>query len=940
MSHPPCHPILQTGLRSGLLCGLLCGLLASLLLSAGCGGPNEEKLLASAREHQAKGELEAAKLEAKSALQANPQSGPGRLMLGRLLLANGEMAAAEAELQRALELAQPEAAVLPLLAEAMVSQQKGRQLVQQYGKTNLSEPLADAEFKTQLAIAEAMDNNLPAARALQAKALQSQPELTPALMLGARLSLAEGDAPGALQQVEALLKRQPKLSDGWMFKAELLQRLHADDQAAVMAAYQQALAIKPDLVAAHNALVTMHLAKGDVAAATQQFALMQKAAPKNPQTVFLDALLAEQKGDYPRARELTQLLLRGGPNNPQWLMLAGQVELKLNSLVQAEAHFTKAVQLAPKAAVPRYQLAQTHLRSGQVDKAIAVLKPLVEAKPPDAKALTLTAQAQLLAGDSKAADANFAKAAKLQPNDSRLRTTLALSQLGKGQDAGALAELQSIAASDKGSTADIALITAKVRVNDFTGALKAVDSLAAKLPGQPLPDQLRGRIALQRNDAAGARKHFEKALVGSPDFMPALAGLAALDLAEKQPAAARARFEAVLVRQPKHAGAMLALAEIGARSGAKTEETTQWLEKAVKAEPTELTARLLLVDHLMAKRLIKPALAAAQAALAVFPDNVEILDRMGRAHLALNDTQQAVSTFNKLAQLSPKSPLPQLRLADAYAMAKNSAGVAAAVRKAAEIAPKSLQVQQAQASLALSEGKPAQALLVARAVQAQRPDEAVGHAIEGDIELRQKNWDNAAAAFRKALSRQNPGDAVQRLHTALVAGKKQADADKLAGDWRKAHPADIGFVQYLGDTAMALSDQAGAETLYRQVLEAQPANVLALNNLAYVMAMQKKPGSVAMAEKALALSSDAPALMDTLAFCLAAEGQLPRALEVQAKVVAAAPDAAQFRLQLAKLHLQAGDKPSARTELGTLAKLGSAFSRQAEVAELMKSAGG
>ena len=56
-------------------------------------------------------------------------------------------------------------------------------------------------------------------------------------------------------------------------------------------------------------------------------------------------------------------------------------------------------------------------------------------------------------------------------------------------------------------------------------------------------------------------------------------------------------------------------------------------------------------------------------------------------------------------------------------------------------------------------------------------------------------------------------------------------------------------------------------------------------------------------------------------------------------MVASAPDAAQFRLQLAKLHLQAGDKPSARTELATLAKLGSAFPRQAEVAELLKSAG-
>ena len=114
-------------LRSALLPGLLAG----LLTIAGCGGPSEEKLLASAREHQAKGQIEAAKLETKSALQANPQSSSGRLLLGKLLLASGDPAGAEAELLRALELGQPELAVLPTLAEALVSLQKGRQLLLQ-----------------------------------------------------------------------------------------------------------------------------------------------------------------------------------------------------------------------------------------------------------------------------------------------------------------------------------------------------------------------------------------------------------------------------------------------------------------------------------------------------------------------------------------------------------------------------------------------------------------------------------------------------------------------------------------------------------------------------------------------------------------------------------------------------------------------------------------
>ena len=114
--------------------------------------------------------------------------------------------------------------------------------------------------------------------------------------------------------------------------------------------------------------------------------------------------------------------------------------------------------------------------------------------------------------------------------------------------------------------------------------------------------------------------------------------------------------------------------------------------------------------------------------------------------------------------------------------------------------------------------------------------------------------------------------------------------------------------------------------------------MLALNNLAYVLAMQKKPGAVALAERALQRAPKSAAVLDTLALALAAEQQLPRALDVQKQAVAAAPDNHGFRLQLAKLMVQSGDKANARSELSALAALGNKFPRQAEVAALIQAA--
>ena len=123
-------PLTKTIHSGALRATLLPVLLAAALGVAGCGGPSDANLLASAKAHLAKKETDAARLQIKNVLQKNPGSGEARLMLGKLMYEAGDMAGAESELGRALELGQPEVAVLPSLAGALVALQKGRVLVQ------------------------------------------------------------------------------------------------------------------------------------------------------------------------------------------------------------------------------------------------------------------------------------------------------------------------------------------------------------------------------------------------------------------------------------------------------------------------------------------------------------------------------------------------------------------------------------------------------------------------------------------------------------------------------------------------------------------------------------------------------------------------------------------------------------------------------------------
>lgn len=144
------------------------------------------------------------------------------------------------------------------------------------------------------------------------------------------------------------------------------------------------------------------------------------------------------------------------------------------------------------------------------------------------------------------------------------------------------------------------------------------------------------------------------------------------------------------------------------------------------------------------------------------------------------------------------------------------------------------------------------------------------------------------------------------------------------------------FILYLGEMALARQDYARAESKFQAVLKLDPKNAAAMNNLAWLLLTQRKPGALGYAEKANALVADQPAYLDTLAMALAEDKQLPKALVTQKRAVELQPDNPSIRLNLARLYLQSGDKPLAKAELDRLSALGDRFGGQPQVTELRK----
>ena len=915
-------------------CGTVVSTLLMSLLIAACGDNNSEAMLISAKGYLAENDNKAAVIQIKNALQSNPNLPEARFLLGSTLLDSGDPVGAETELRKALALKHSPDLVIPELAKAVLAQGQARKLTDEFDKTELSQANARASLQMSLTQAYSMQGKSELSQAALNAALLADPGYAPALIAQAREKAGHRDFEGATVMVDDVIAKAPGSYEAWKLRGDIL--LYASNESAgALTAYRKAVEIKPDFLDAHVAAATMLLREGNLMEAERQIAQIKEFAPLHPQTLFLEAVLAFQKKDLVLARSQIQEVLKLAPHNAQGLQLAGAVELELNALPAALDYLSRAVQMRPDLWVARRLLVVTHLRLRQPDKALAVLLPGLNRDKVDPSLFAVAGEVYLQNGDVEQAQAYFTKATARNPKDGRIRTSLALTHLRDGKVEAAFDELQDIAGSDTGTTADLALIDMHLRRQEFDRALKAIDALEKKRPDNPLASHLRANVLLAQRDPAGARKNLERALKIDPSYFPALVGLARIDVAEKKPADAKKRFESAVAQDPRNGRAWLALAELAAGSGVGHAEVTRLADSAVAATPADVAPRLFLIDFHLRHKNATAALSAAQNAVAALPGSPEMLDTLGRAQQAAGDLNQAIASYRKLAAMQPLSPQPHMRLAGAHMAEKSKGAARQSLRQALAVKPDLLDAQRALILLDLDDKKLEEALATARAVRKQRPGESVGFMLEGDINAAQKNWGGAATAYRAGLKQASSAALAMKLHSVLLAGVQGAEADRFAATWQKENPLDAGFLIYLGERAIARKDYGGAERNLAAAIKLQPGNALAYNNLAWVSAKLGKDTAVAYAEKANALAPNQPAIMDTLAMALSEAGDYATALALQNKVIALQPENAIYKLNLAKIYLQGGNKELARRELDELGKLGAKFAAQAEVVSLL-----
>lgn len=912
----------------------LAAALAAVLALQGCDGDTAASRVEAAKAHIARNDDRSAIIELKSALQKSGDDAEARYLLGDALLRTGDSAGALVELQRARDLGHGDDLVVPKLARALLAAGQARKLTDEYARVELKTPAATAELKGVVAAAFVTQGQPDRGQAAINAALRLDPRNPEVRLLATRILAGTNALDPALAMVDSVIADGARLDEAWHLKGDLLrvQRRPVDE---AVAAYRKALEVNPAFVAGHQALLNLALARGDSKAFKAQLADLRKAVPTLLELQLYDAQDAFLDGDMARTRTRVEQLLRIAPDDAVVLHLAGALEARAGSLVVAMKHLSKSLQINPSNDSVRLLLAQSYMRAGQPARALTTLGPALDGDQASPALLSLAGQAALMEGDGARAETFFTRAARANPDDVRAQTAVAISRIVKGEVQAGTVQLERLSDTDAANPADFALVNALMQRNDTAGALRVVRRLQAKLPEAPFPQLLEGQIHLARKDARQARAAFDKALALDPAYYEAAAALAGLDMAERQPDAAQQRFEQLLAKDPKSIRAALALAELRETVGADPAEVRKRLTDTVNAHPEELAPRLMLIRHLLARRDHPAARTAAHDALNRLPESAPLLDSAGRAYLAAGDSQQAINAFNRLLNFNASAPQPYLLLAEAHIGLREYSNARQNLEKALATTPDLLVAQRRLVEVHLMESQPQAALQVTRTVQQQRPKAIIGYLMEAELMIAQRRWEDAIGPMKAALQRDPSGQLATQLHGLYLKAGQRNEAVRLADTWLKDRPRDARFRFYLGTEALAREDYAAAEMHYRRVLELQPQDAWVQNNIAWVLLKQGKPGALAYAERAIALAPELPEVMDTLAQALAADKQLPKAIEWQRKAVETAPEALRYQLALARLQAQAGDRAGARVTLDRLAQQGDKFADQAEVKKLL-----
>jgi cellulose synthase operon protein C len=512
------------------------------------------------------------------------------------------------------------------------------------------------------------------------EAVQRLQPSSPVSKLLAQIYLADRNVDRAIESLESYLRGQPGDRQALL----LLASAHASQGRHSRSAQLMTEALKagdaPDMRAV---LGLSLLGTGKVVDAVKELEAAFARDPGQVQAGSALVMLYLQSSQQSKAVAVAQRLVQRQPRDAGLQNLLGMATAARGDVKAARAAFETALKLDPRFATPQVQLARLDARAGQIDAASARLNAVLATDPRHVEALSELAT--MLEARRQLPEAALAlrKAAEAS-GPTQLGPSLALVDFHlRHNDAKAARQASDYLTARAPEAVPVLLALAQIALaHGEVDAAKSSLSRASRLSDYQPPVLL--KIATLQNQAgapADAAHTLNKALSERPDFLPAQALLAEVELRQGDFAKAEARARQLVARHPKEPVGHALLGD-AARARGQPAAALEHYRRAHQIEPgTDSLLRLFAAQAISDPR---GAVSLAEDWVRRQPQDVVIRRVLGDAHARLGQFPQARAHYEAALKAAPDEVDVLNNLANVMILQKDPAALAVAERALAK----------------------------------------------------------------------------------------------------------------------------------------------------------------------------------------------------------------------------------------------------------------
>ena len=577
------------------------------------------------------------------------------------------------------------------------------------------------------------------------------------------------EAEEFFQKANARKPMQPGLVLTWV------QVLFQDGQT------QEAERLAQELIQAHkdagdiyDALYSHYRSQNRLADAEEILRAKVNNNPGNADYATQLAMFYASAGKRDQMTATLRRILDDPKNFPDGCLNVGDFYGALHDWPEAMRLYQEGADKNPKEkATYLKRISDAWVAQGKGDQAAGVVGEILKESPNDDTAKAVNASLLLKTGRPEKVQAavnDLQDLVKKEPENPLYEFALGQALLAKGDLNGASTHFgESLKKRSNYLPSIIALAQVGMSKRDYAQALDYASKALSVNPRLADARLLRTAGLLGTQKYAEARKELTALETDLPQNIEVQFQIAAADLAEKKYPQAEARFEQLYAKDKFRALAGLTEAY---REQGQSDKAVSRLTSELGKAPNVPAMRFLLADTALRAGKYDLALSQYQQLQNMLPRSVQVQVRLGTAYQFKGDIPKAIASFERARDLAPRDSVAAAALSDALALSGRTADAAASYRQMLALAPENSNAMNNLAYALLDRGGALDEAqkLAERAVQTSPRNPNYADTL-GMVYLK-KNLDDSALQVYSGLTQRFPDNPLFRYHYALSLSQK------------------------------------------------------------------------------------------------------------------------------------------------------------------------